>query len=177
MTKRPSSAWRGFAGLLLAAAIPLYVAYELHETAALGAAESHDQLQIIERQTAEMERFRRQPKFAATAVLSDQELSALVVRARESAGIAETAIDVIDPQPLSVIGKSPYSRRPVAIDLRGLNLRQAAAFVDGLTDADRGVWVSQLRFSPVRQQSSADETELWNVELVLTQLVFSPTSR
>jgi len=172
-----SRSLRGYVLLLLAPAIPLYVAYDVHETAALAASESRAQLRTSRRQAAEIDRFRRQPKFAATAVLSDQELSALVRQAREAARIAETAIDLIDPQPLSVIGRSPYSRRPVAIDLRGLNLRQTAQMVDGLTHVDRGLWVSELRLSPVRQQSAADDTELWNVELVLTQLVFCPTNR
>lgn len=176
-SRKSSGSWRGYALLVLAAAIPLSVAYEEQQTAALRAAESRAQFEVCQRHAADIERFRRQPKFAATAVLTDHELSALVARARAAAGIAETAIDLIDPQPLNVIGRSPYSRRPVAIDLRALNLRQVATLVDGLSDVEHGLWVSQLRLSPVRQQAAVADVELWNIKLVLTQLVFSPTSR
>lgn len=175
MSNTHNRSWRIWAMLVIAAGIPLYIAYDLHAAAQAAAIDTHDQLQVCRRQAAEIEQIRRQPKFAAVAVLTDQDLSERVQTARDAAGIAETALDLIDPQPVSAIGRSAYSRRPVAIDLRSVSLEQAALFVDRLTDVESGVWVSQLRLSPVRR-TETDE-EFWNTELVLTQLLFSPTSR
>lgn len=175
MNTRQNRSWRIWAMLLMAAGIPLYIAYDLHAAALAAALDAHDQLQICRQQAAEIEQIRQQPKFAALAVLTDQELSERVRSARDAAGIAESAVDLIDPQQPVAIGRSAYLRRPVAIDLRSISLKQVAVFVDRLTDVESGMWVSQLRLSPVRQMEA--DHELWNTELVLTQLLFSPTSR
>lgn len=158
----------------LASGILLAVAFEQYQTAQEEAAVSQQRLQKSRQQAAEITQMRDRPAFAATAMEDVSALTTRIAGARRTADIAAQAVDLVDPRSPQRSGDSPYLLRPVAINLRGLRLPQVVQFTAALTDRQAGMWVNQLRLAPVRRDAEQDEPELWNVDLTLTQVVFSP---
>ncbi len=167
---------RGHMLFALASGILLYMSLEQYRAAHADAATTLQRLETCRRQSAEIKDMRERPAFAATAIEDVSALTGRIARARRAAQIAEQSVDLVDPRSLVRLEDSSYLLRPVSIDLRGLRLPQVVQFAAALSDLDAGMWVNQLRLSPVRRDSEEAEPELWNVELTLTQIVFSPTS-
>jgi len=163
--------------LVVAAASAALVAYDYYRTCYQAANAAEKAFLTCRKQAAQIQNVRARPVFAATEIAETEALTRLIREARETAAIEPQAVDLVSPQSPSRLGKSSYRQRSVAIDLRGLNLAQIARFVGALTDRTEGIWVSQLRLTPVRSDDDdqGQSEERWNVELVLTQINYSPT--
>ncbi len=160
--------------LLGSAGILTYLCYSYYGSSQQAAIAAVNSLETCRRQASEIQGIRDRPVFASTVVEEVGELTRRIGSARKIAAITEQAVDLVDPQSPVRLGDSSYRQRPVAIDLRGLELAQIARFTDALTDREKGMWVNELRLTPVRSGTSSQEPETWNVELVLTQVNYSP---
>lgn len=171
------SAWsrlRGHFLLATAALAATVMVGQFYAKTVAVAEQDRQRLQTCRQLAAEVIECRGQPAFAASEVLDLAALTNRIAAAREQANLEESLIDLVDPRPAERLRESSYLVRPVAIALRGLTLRQAVTLMYALAEPEYGLWVSQLRLSPTRRETEADALELWNVEILLTQLVFSP---
>ena len=168
---------RPFWFLLASSAILTYTSYDYFSSSHDAAILAMDGLHTSRGQAEEIEEIRNRPILATTVIEEVGSLTRRLTTARNAAAIDPQASDLVDPQSPVRLGDSAYRQRPVAIDLRGLKLSQVVRFTDALTDRDDGMWVNQIRLTPVRSESSESDTELWNVELVLTQVNYSPKSQ
>ena len=163
--------------LASACAIGLYMSWDVYAQAKEESRRAAEQLATCRLQASEIRQVRDQPAFAVTTIAQLDTITDRISRAGDIAGVDDQAINLVDPRAPRRIGDSAYRLRPVSIHLRGLLLSQAAKFSDALTDRPAGMWVTQIRMTPVRNQSSEQDPELWNVELILTQVNYSPTTR
>ncbi|MEO1525509.1 MAG: hypothetical protein AAFX06_08730 [Planctomycetota bacterium] len=166
---------RLYALLTLVALIATYICFDHYQSQKQALAAAIESLQSCERQSREILELRDAPTIAVSELEDLGGLTARISAAQEKAGFEPQSVDLVDPRRPTRIEESSYRQRPVAIDLRGLSLTQIVKFIDALTDQAKGIWVSEVRLTPARQDATAD-AEMWNVELVLTQLNYSPKS-
>lgn len=135
-----------------------------------------ERLVTCRNQSQEILQIRDKPAFAATQIEDVPHLMERIFRARTISQIDETAVDLVDPRSPVRVQDSPYLLRTVKVDLRRVQLAQVAHFSQVAADLPAGLWITDLRLTPVRLEESVGEPELWNAELTLTQTVFSPTN-
>jgi len=172
--------WQHVRGHLLLVATALFGvgwASQSYLQANADVAQSQERLTACRKLAREIQENRDQPTFASMQIAHVGELTHRIATARQQAGIEEQSIDLVDPRNPERLKDSGYLLRPVAIALRGLTLKQVAQFSLGLSEPATGLWVSQLRLVPHRRDADPTLAELWNAEIVLTQLVFSPIVR
>jgi hypothetical protein len=125
----------------------------------------------------EITALRELPQLAVLEAESDETIINHIVDAAENASIKSRSIARIQPDPFVSLGESSYRIRPVRTDVNQVTLEQLISFAHRLVDEKRGLTVRDLRLShPVRERAPS-ALEMWNIELTLTQLIFSPNSR
>lgn len=158
----------------LAVTVALVGVWQQYANARSEAVQSRERTMSCRQLASELMAMRDRPTFVASEICDVTALTGMIGGARIKAGLEENRIDLVDPRQAERLRDSPYLVRPVSIALRGLTLRQAATFIHSLSDPNQGMWVSQMRLSPTRHEAAPAAAELWNTELLLTQLVFSP---
>lgn len=133
---------------------------------------------------ADIQALRELPQFAVLEAESDETTATRIEEAARAAalpghkpGLPGRAITLIQPQSPQRLSDSPYQVRPYRIDLVGVTLEQLVVFAHHLADESRGMTVRDLRMRDASVDSDQRGRELWDVELTLTQLIFSPNSR
>ena len=121
-----------------------------------------------------IEVLRTNPSLASMEVPSQKELTSLFESSAKGVGIADSSITSIRPEADRRINKTSYVEHSTHVELRQITLDKLAQFLLKITALERRILPTSLRLTAPRgRDSSADS---WNVEVVLTYLVFSPES-
>ncbi len=127
------------------------------------------------RLSRDLERFRNSPRIASLEVEPPDRIAGRVSAAAKQANLSPLSILSIDPQLPVRVNRTASQIRATQVVLQNTTLAQVAGFVGGLEDPSSGMIVRDLSMnrSPVLGEN---DSELWNVRLTLTQMIFSPIS-
>jgi hypothetical protein len=142
------------------------------KASAQDAAENLVRCRMLATEIAEL---KRRPTQASLQLQSQQELASLVAASAKVAEIADSAVVSIRPEPARRVAKTAYLQQSTGVQLRQVSLRQLVNFLAEVTTRDRRILPSSLRLSAPRGKNDG-QAENWQVEVVLTNLVFSPES-
>jgi len=99
----------------------------------------------------------------------------------QAVGVVPGRIVRIDPRSARRIGDTPYEEQPTRVELRELTLEQIVSFLSKVVREERGTEVTELRLKPARtggvnaeDSPVSGQVELWDAEVTLTALAFSP---
>jgi hypothetical protein len=123
----------------------------------------------------DLERFRNSPRIASLEVEPPDRIAARVSSAAKEANLSPLSILSVDPQLPVRVNRTAYQIRATQVVLQNTTLAQIAGFVAGLEDASSGMIVRDLSMNRSTVVGEND-SELWNVRLTLTQMIFSPIS-
>ena len=120
---------------------------------------------------------RNRPGFAALTVDAPRTITTRAEQAGQRANLSASSLVRIEPQPAARLGDSPYRLRPTRLELRQVTLEQVIRFAHAMVDDSQGTTLRDLRLTNSSSEPSAARADDWKVEVVLTQLIFAPTSR
>jgi hypothetical protein len=131
----------------------------------------------ITQKLADIERLRMAPKVAALKGESPAEIANRISAAREMAGLPLASLMKEQPREPVRIDRSDFELRATDIELSAATLPQIVTFCDALRDPQTGTVVRDLTLTQPRDGAVGGNQEKWAGQLVLTQMIFSPTSR
>ncbi len=114
----------------------------------------------------------QRPTVVALAASSQTRVGEQVESAVDSVGLPPEALRTIDPRPPERVGDTQYLNQLTRIEINGASLRQILQLVRKLEAGNAGFRVRDLVIRA--PENPGGSGELWNVEAVLTQTVFSP---
>ena len=130
-------------------------------------------LKLLRGQLSEIRDLSDAPTIAALQVESPELIPNRIDQALARAGLTSRVFAGHTPAEPRRMGTTDFVQRSVDISLNGCTVAQIAAFAQSLrADAD-GTVVRDLQLHSPSQRGNR---ELWDCELVLTQVVFSPKS-
>ncbi len=149
----------------------------LHWRSANSARDTHEvQSAALIRMRQDMRRIvalRDTPQQATDRERPNEELLAQIEAAMKTAGVPASCWQDSIPQPVQRLPQSPYQRFSTRLYFEDVTLEQTLHFAHAILAADASLAVSALRLSaPAR-----DETMVWNVDLAVSYLVYSPADR
>ena len=139
--------------------------------------EARDGLAEVTAKLRELQRLRDSPKVAALRLESPAEITGRIARAGEVAGLPQSALLKVGPQEPRRLQRSDFKVRATEIDLAAHDLPTIIAFCDALRDESTGTRVRDLTLTAPGTDAAGANRELWEAQLVLTQIIYSPTSR
>jgi hypothetical protein len=162
------------AGALLVANLMIGFSLVEARSSALDAQANLESCQVL---ADEIVLLRDRETVASDSNVSAEILNAAILELISKAGIPEQQIAEINRVPSVPIAETEYVREDVAISLSGVTIRDAVEFMLLMSESDLGAVPTGLRLVPSRANSRDSEgTERWDVELMLTHLVFAATS-
>jgi len=154
--------------VVLLALIALY-AYGALIDRQVAAQEAHRGLERS-RQLAELiEENRQRPALAADQERVAGEINALIESAAR--GVGAGLPTHITPLQATRIGDTAYKEKPTQVEFQRVTLHQVVDLTHKLTSGDGGLHLRSLRLSAPRADDTGNE---WNIELVLTYLIYEP---
>jgi hypothetical protein len=125
----------------------------------------------------EMDRLKQAPKVAALQLESPAEIANRISAARQVANLPQSALMKEQPLDPIRIDRSDFEVRATDIDLSASTLPRIMAFCDALRDDETGTVVRDITLTEPQSVAGGANEEKWVAQLVLTQMIFSPTSR
>lgn len=113
---------------------------------------------------------RDQPSVVSNEEMGVRQLGERIKAATEHADFDGAALEGIFPQAARRVGNTPYLSKPTSLSLRGVSLAQLAAFLLHVSDGS-GLTVRDIRLRAPRSEAT---THLWDAELTLSYLIYSP---
>lgn len=168
--------------MLVAAALMILAVYAVFSVLDARSAQARlsearaDLAEVTEKLDA-IDRLKKAPKVAALALESPAEITNRIAAARKAAGLPQSGLLKEEPLDPQRIQRSDFEIRSTAIDLAPATLPQIIAFCDSLRDEDTGTIVRDIRLDEPRNGGNGGDEEKWEAGLILTQMIFSPTSR
>lgn len=130
-------------------------------------------LATCERLAVSIKALKQKPALARSL---QHEMTDLIRRIEEAATSANIPLDRlvrIDPQTPKRLGNSSYQEHSAILDLDGVTLRQLITFLHLLASNESGLDAQNIQLLAPRENATSDQ---WNCGLVLTYLIYSPTS-
>lgn len=120
----------------------------------------------------DIELLRDEPVVAAARDLDEKELGRPVERSAKQAGLPdpEQWLANTEPRKARRVGETPYLRKRVVLDLRGLSLGQLGVFLHHLTEGSE-LNVQDLHLRTPRGDSEGDT---WDADVTLSYLIYAP---
>jgi hypothetical protein len=119
----------------------------------------------------QIEALRSRPALAMQNQRETNETIGLIERSVKAAGLTDGLIRTVHEQPMR-LGDTVYLEKPTRVQLKSVSLVQLVEIVHRiLTDKNR-LHAKAMRISA---PSAEDAGAMWNVELVLTYLIYDPT--
>ncbi len=118
------------------------------------------------------------PRMASLAMESPQRTIERIAEAQRKWSLPPDSLTSVAPSAPTRIGNSDYQLRLTELQLRDVSLDSLASFASELTASQEGLLVRELSITPDREPDTIAGIgpELWQVRLVLTQLIYSPKS-
>lgn len=118
---------------------------------------------------------RQSPSHASVDVRPVEELSRRIEQAVTFANVPLGKVLRIEPQPARRIPDSSYIRHSTRVELELVSLQQLIMFLVSLEESDSRLQVTEIGLrAPTGPSSPATEPEVWNSDVFLSYLVFSP---
>lgn len=125
----------------------------------------------------EISQLTSQPRMASFDVESPQQMIQHVTDSISRAEIPRSALVSVLPSEALRIGSSDYQQRQTQLQLRGVSLPLLAEFYNAL-EIENGLYLRDIILTEGTDNSIASNgSEIWDARLILTQLIYSPTSR
>ena len=156
------------AGLLAVTAI---WSYQTMADSRLAALRAQDDLAQCSRMADRIEALRRRPALAAQAQRGSAETIGLIESAAKDADIPGSRILQIMPEQPRRLGDTVYMEKPTRIRLKNVTLEQLTKLTHAIRTDKNRLHDKAMDLSP---PSSEDTGRLWNVDLVLTYLIYNP---
>ena len=138
--------------------------------------QTRDDFAEIRQKLGQIEQLKQAPRVAALDLETPDEIVNRVAAAIQSAGLPQSALsDQTSSEPQRV-QRSDFKLRSITIKLAPATLLQIIRFCDALRDEDTGTIVRDLTLTEPGSSASRGGQEKWEAELILTQMIFSPTS-
>ena len=99
------------------------------------------------------------------------ETTSLITTAAQDAGISPGSIKSFSHESAKRLGDTVYKEKPTRVFLQSITLRQLTDLAAATSLQEAGLNVESIRLSAPPETEAADR---WNVELVLTYLVYDP---
>ncbi len=126
---------------------------------------------------------RNRPRVASLEVESPQQIIDRVAEAQAHSQLASESLVSVSPTAPTQLGNTEYQVRSTELVLQHLGLDQLVRFASALGIKEEGLVVRELTLTPDQSPPSeasnahSNSTERWNARLILTQLIYSPTSK
>jgi hypothetical protein len=117
---------------------------------------------------------RQRPVVADAREAQGEDISRRIEEAAREAGVEETSLERIEPEPARRLGDTPYREKPTRLRLRHVTLQQLFQMLHALASEAPGSSVlrlSSFRLSAPHGEEAGDE---WMVESTLSCLVYDP---
>ncbi|MBN1942926.1 MAG: hypothetical protein JW849_06490 [Phycisphaerae bacterium] len=155
-----------FLALLCIAVVGSYVFMDNHHIRALNAREDVYRCEQI---FAQLHNLQQKPKLASDHEKLSSETTSLIERAAINGQIAPSSIERISPQPAKRIYDTPYKDKSINVTLLGITLRQLVQMAKSLSASKNDLIMKSIQLSPPNDKDTGDK---WNVELVLSYLIY-----
>ena len=116
------------------------------------------------------------PKIAALTFEAPAEIVNRIALARKAAGLPQSSLISQQPQSPQRIGRSDFQERVTVIKLAPTSMEKIIRFCEALQDDQTGTVIRDLKLSSPKAGQDKVGMEEWEAELILTQMIFSPTS-
>ena len=136
------------------------------------AAAAEADLVECQRLAGEIRQSSARPALAAERERLASEITGLVERAAQAAGITPDSLGRIAPEPPRRLGDSVYREKPTQVLLRKVTLRQVVTFVHSLLSSDPGLRAPSIRLTAPHEGEAADR---WAAEVAVTYLIYDPS--
>jgi len=114
------------------------------------------------------------PNRAGAETLQLSVLTRRIEQAAAAARIPTNRIDRIWPDQPRRVGETVYKEMPTRMVVKGVDARQLATFLHALARTTPGLWTRSLRLRTPRGQ---EDGPTWDVEAVVSYLIYDPPSR
>ncbi len=156
------------AGLLAIFAVWSYREMSSQQQAARLAASD---LEECRKAADQIEALRRRPAMAQQNQRDSAETIGLIEKSAKAAGLTDaTLVRTVPEQPLR-LGDTVYLEKPTRVQLKNVSLVQLVEMVHRIATDKNRLHAKAMRISA---PSAEDTGGLWNVELVLTYLIYEP---
>lgn len=157
--------------VLLVGNLLAYLELRASQTCARAAADSLAECQAI---AADIATLRRQPSKVTLQAHSVTELSSQVEQAMKFAQLPANCLVRVDPQPARRMTASDFKEQPTSLELRAVTLKQLIQFLHKLESNGAGLRTKSLQLAASVKIAADGAAETWNVQVVLTSLIFAP---
>lgn len=166
------------AGVMLAGFVALsiwsYLQLKQNRGASAAAAAS---LQECRELAGQIHDLRAQPLRAGLWAHSRTELAERIEESANNAQVPFAHVMRIDPLGARRIDNTAYLQQATSVQLESITLKQLVTLVSSLTESDGGLQVPAIRLLVSKNAPRASTgAEIWDAEVTLTYLIFSPTS-
>jgi len=168
MTRRLVILVAALGGLLAVSAAWSYAYMVSERNAALTAEADRDDCLRMARRGRELS---TRPTLATERERLASEITGLIEKAAQTAGLTPESLSRITPEPPRRLGDTAYKEKPTQVFLKRVTLMQVVTLVHSLLEADAGLHANSIRLTVPREDEAAGH---WNAELVLTYLIYDP---
>lgn len=145
-------------------------------------AASLGELEECELLTNEISRLSNNPRLASLDVDSPQQVIGRVSTAMQVADIPSSSLASVAPSAPTRVGSTQYQQRLTQLSFQNVSLAKLATFVIEVTKSNDGSYVRDIVLTNASRNSTGTDdasnpTERWEARLILTQLIYSPTSQ
>lgn len=168
-----------YAGLLAVSAVVLLAMSSEWLSANREFDNASQDLQRCHELVGEMTALKHRPRVASLEVESPEQTIGRVVEAQQQSQLATQSLVSVSPSEPSRLDKTEYQVRTTELMLERVALDQLHRFACALGKNGDGMVVRALTLTPetASNANASNGTELWNARLILTQLIYSPTSK
>ena len=163
--------------LMIALAIVAVYLYGESRSAKRNADESVRQYNESREYAKKIIELRDKPELIVAELRSSLQIAQFIAAAMTVAEIPEENLIRIEPRGTQRIAKTPYLQQPFHLELQRITMPQLVRFLHHLSVHYR-LETNDLRLHVLREHLIKEEEEegpeLWNTELVLTNVLFSP---
>lgn len=138
--------------------------------------EARAELSEIETKISTIQRTKQTPRVAALNLEAPDDIVKRISAAMKVAGLPQSAFKNQSSGTPKRIQKSDFTLRSITINLQASTLLQIVKFCDALRDEKTGSIVRDIVLTIPRTGAGSANQERWDAQLILTQMIFSPTS-
>lgn len=136
-----------------------------------------DNLAVCQHTAEKISHLRQQKQRAQLQTKPTSELNRKIETWAGEVGIEPKRLARVEPQEPRRVGDTQYLEQVTELELMGVTLEQVVRLAQLAEGSDEGMKFNSLRISPPRSAAPAEgEPEMWNAEVALTYLIYSPKS-
>ena len=168
-----------YLGLLVVSVIVLAVTFDEWLKASREFDTASKDLQRCRDLVNEISALKDRPRVASLDVESPEQTIGRVVEAQKQSQLAPQSLVSVSPSAPTRLEKTEYQVRTTELMLEQVSLDQVHRFACVLGQNEDGMVVRELALTPetASPSNASNTSERWNARLILTQLIYSPTSK